>query len=174
MNMETLTQLSKRMSFALRHRPEEFNLALDVEGWAELEVFAQKLGTTVPLVQQVVAQDSKQRFTVQNGKIRAAQGHTIPVSITFATPEPPAVLWHGTTEAALPSIMEIGLSPMQRQYVHLSASREQAEIVGSRRKGKLVVLSISTAELTQHTPLMMAENGVWLASFVPVECIQKQ
>jgi putative RNA 2'-phosphotransferase len=170
--MEKLTNLSKKMSFALRHQPEQFNLVLDNEGWAELDTFAHKLGTTVEIVQQVVAQDSKQRYTIQNGKIRAAQGHTIPVSIKFATPEPPAVLWHGTTEAALPSIMEIGLSPMQRQYVHLSASREQAEIVGSRHKGKLVVLSINTAELTtQRIPLMMAENGVWLANFVPVSCI---
>lgn len=171
--MEQLTKLSKQMSFALRHRPEQFSLALDAEGWAELEIFAIAMGTTVEIVQQVVAQDSKQRFTIQNGKIRAAQGHTIPVSITFATPTPPAVLWHGTTEEALTAIKKTGLLPMQRQHVHLSATQEQAVIVGSRRKGKLVLLQVDTASLAQHTKLMMAENGVWLADFVPVECIQE-
>lgn len=171
--METLTNLSKKMSFALRHRPEQFNLALDAEGWVELETFANRLETSVEIVQQVVAQDSKQRFTIHNGKIRAAQGHTIPVSIKFATPTPPEILWHGTTEEAIPAIMKTGLLPMQRQHVHLSATREQAEIVGSRRKGKLVLLKVETAALRRHTKLMMAENGVWLADFVPVECIQE-
>lgn len=170
--MEKLTNLSKKMSFALRHQPEQFNLVLDTEGWAELVTFAHKLGTTVEIVQQVVAQDSKQRYTIQNGKIRAAQGHTIPVSIKFATPTPPEVLWHGTTEEAYKTIQKTGLLPMQRQYVHLSASREQAEIVGSRRKGKLIVLKVQTASLTKHTPLMMAENGVWLADSVPASCFQ--
>lgn len=171
--MEKLTNLSKKMSFALRHQPEQFNLVLDSEGWVEMATFAHKLGTTVEIVQQVVAQDSKQRYTIKNGRIRAAQGHTIPVSIKFATPTPPKILWHGTTEEALTAIMKTGLLPMQRQHVHLSATREQAEIVGSRRKGKLVVLRVQTASLTQHTPLMMAENGVWLADFVPAECIQE-
>jgi putative RNA 2'-phosphotransferase len=171
--METLTKLSKKMSFALRHRPEQFSLVLDSEGWVELETFASRLETTVELVQQVVAQDTKQRFTVQNGKIRAAQGHTILVNIQFATPTPPAVLWHGTTEEALTAIMKTGLLPMKRQHVHLSATKEQAEIVGSRRKGKLVLLKVDTAALSTHTELRMAENGVWLADFVPVECIQE-
>lgn len=171
--MEPLTNLSKKMSFALRHRPEQFNLALDAEGWAELETFANKLETTVEKVQQVVAQDSKRRFTLQNGKIRAAQGHTTLVNIQFATPTPPAVLWHGTTEEAFTEIQKTGLLPMQRQHVHLSATKEQAEIVGSRRKGKLVLLKVDTALLAQHTTLMMAENGVWLADFVPAECIQE-
>lgn len=171
--METLTNLSKKMSFALRHRPEQYSLVLDAEGWVELETFASKLGTKVAIVQQVVAQDTKQRFTIQNGKIRAAQGHTILVNIKFATPTPPAVLWHGTTEEALPAILKTGLLPMKRQHVHLSATKEQAEIVGSRRKGKLVLLSVDTAVLRTHTELMMAENGVWLADFVPVECIKE-
>lgn len=171
--MEKLTTLSKKMSFALRHRPEQFNLVLDNEGWVEMATFAHKLGTTVEIVQQVVAQDSKQRFTVQNGKIRAAQGHTIPVKIKFATPTPPAILWHGTTEEAYKVIQKTGLLPMQRQHVHLSATKEQAEIVGSRRKGKLVLLKVETSALRRHTKLMIADNGVWLADFVPVECIQK-
>lgn len=171
--MEPLTQLSKKMSFALRHRPEQFNLVLETEGWAELAEFAGKLETTVELVQQVVAQDSKQRFTIRDGKIRAAQGHTTYVNIKFTSPTPPAVLWHGTTAEALPAIMKTGLLPMKRQHVHLSATREQAVIVGSRHKGKLVVLKVETAALRRHTKLMMADNGVWLAEFVPASCLQE-
>lgn len=172
--METLQQLSKKMSFALRHRPEQYGLALDEEGWTELEAFASKMETTVEIVQQVVAQDNKQRYTLQNGKIRAAQGHTISVKIKFASPTPPAFLWHGTTEEAYKVISKKGLLPMKRQHVHLSASREQAEIVGSRHKGKLVVLKVDTAILKRHTKLMVADNGVWLAEFVPVECFQAE
>lgn len=171
--MEPLTQLSKKMSFALRHRPEEFNLVLETEGWTGLVEFAEKIGTTVETVEQVVAQDSKQRFTIRNGKIRAAQGHTTYVNIQFTSPTPPAILWHGTTAEAFPEIMKTGLLPMKRQHVHLSATREQAVIVGSRHKGKLVVLKVETAVLRKHTELLMADNGVWLTAFVPAECLQE-
>jgi putative RNA 2'-phosphotransferase len=171
--MEPLQQFSKKMSFALRHRPDKYNLVLDDEGWAELGDFADKLETTVEIVQQVVAQDTKQRYTLKDGKIRAAQGHTIPVKIQFASPTPPAVLWHGTTEEAYKIIMKKGLMPMKRQHVHLSATREQAAVVGSRHKGKLVILKVDTATLKRRTKLMVADNGVWLADFVPVECLQR-
>jgi putative RNA 2'-phosphotransferase len=170
--MESLTKLSKKMSFALRHRPEQYNLVLDTEGWAELTEFADKLETTVETIEEVVAQDSKQRFTVREGKIRAAQGHTIPVNIKFTSPTPPSILWHGTTVEAFETIRKTGLLPMKRQHVHLSATREQAVIVGSRHKGKLVVLKVDTTALRRHTKLMMADNGVWLADFVPAECLQ--
>lgn len=172
-DMEPLIQLSKQMSFALRHRPEKFNLVLDEEGWVELTVFAEAMHSTVEIVQQVVAQDSKQRFTLANGKIRAAQGHTIPVKIKFTSPTPPEFLWHGTTEEAYTQIKKTGLLPMKRQHVHLSASKEQAVIVGSRRKGKLVLLKVNTTALKRHTKLMMAENGVWLTEFVPADCIER-
>lgn len=172
--MEPLTQLSKKMSFALRHRPEQYNLVLEAEGWAELVEFAEKLEITVEIVQQVVAQDSKQRFTIRDGKIRAAQGHTTKVNIKFTSPTPPAVLWHGTTVEALTVIMKTGLLPMKRQHVHLSATREQAVIVGSRHKGKLAVLQVDTTTLRRHTKLMMADNGVWLADFVPAECLKAE
>lgn len=159
------------MSYALRHRPAEFGIELDEEGWTNLEGFAQKMDTTVLIVEQVVAQDNKQRYTIENGRIRAAQGHTVPVKIKYATPTPPAFLWHGTTDVAFNDIQKNGLLPMKRQHVHLSASREQAVIVGKRHKGRLVVLKVDTTILRRHTKLMLAENGVWLAEVVPAECL---
>lgn len=169
--MNTLEQLSKKMSYALRHRPTEFGIKLDEEGWTNLDDFARKMDTTVEVVEQVVAQDKKQRYTVKDGSIRAAQGHTVPVKIKYETPTPPAFLWHGTTEVALQEILNKGLLPMKRQHVHLSASREQAVIVGKRHKGRLAVLKIDTTILRRHTKLMLAENGVWLADFVPADCL---
>lgn len=46
---------------------------------------------------------------------------------------PPAVLFHGTATASLPVILADGLRPMRRQYVHLSADRDTALSVGSRK-----------------------------------------
>lgn len=173
MEKENLTKLSKKMSFALRHRPEDYHLVLDSEGWVELNEFAQKLEIAADIVQRIAEQDEKQRFTISDGKIRAAQGHTTYVNIKFASPAPPAILWHGTTSEALTEIMKTGLLPMKRQHVHLSATREQAVIVGSRHKGQLVILQVNTETLKKHAELKMAENGVWLADHVPTECLQE-
>ena len=171
--MENLTRLSKRIAHALRHNPTQYGVTLDSEGWADLCQLAAGVGTTVETVEEIAAQDSKGRYVIRGGRIRAAQGHTIDVNLQFPSPAPPAVLWHGTTENAYPSIMEHGLLPMERQHVHLSPTREQAVMVGSRRKGELVILRINTGELPADVRLMVAENGVWLADRIPAHCLHR-
>lgn len=163
-------QLSKQMAYALRHHPDEFNIRLDAEGWVPLDEFAQAMKVTVAEVESVVQNDPKQRYTIRNHRIRAAQGHSVRIRMSFDEVTPPPILWHGTVEQFLPSILEQGLLPMQRQYVHLSESREVATQVAKRRAGQVVILKINTTALLGHTDVMRAENGVWLAEKVPTNC----
>ena len=80
----------------------------------------------------VVKHGSKQRFAVEGGRIRARYGHSVPLAISYEYAEPPATLYHGTSEANLASILREGLLPMGRQKVHLSADTETARQVGLR------------------------------------------
>lgn len=161
------------MSHALRHLPEQYSLTLDAGGWAELEAFSSAMQTTVENVLEIANQDNKQRFTIRDGRIRAAQGHSFPVNLELTTPTTiPRTLWHGTTEEAYEIIRVQGLLPMKRQHVHLSASGDQAVIVGSRRKGKVIVLQVSTIGIEKD--LLVSENGVWLTNHVPPENISSE
>ena len=58
--------------------------------------------------------------------------------------------------------------PMGRQFVHLSASQETAEMVAGRHAGEIILMKISTSDfIAAGHQLFQAENGVWLTKHVP-------
>lgn len=63
---------------------------------------------------------------------------------------------------------------MKRQYVHLSIDRNTAEIVGSRRTGDLVILTIKAKEaFFNNIQFYKEENGIWLSEPIPSKYIVK-
>ena len=61
------TQISKFLSFILRHQPEAIGLSLEPEGWAEIDTLishAAQSGTTLTraLIEIVVKNNDKKRF----------------------------------------------------------------------------------------------------------------
>lgn len=163
------------MAFVLRHQPSSVGIILTVDGWVQLPVLAAALQVTVHQLMEVVNTDSKQRFTVSTGRIRAAQGHSLLVEMNFPASTPPEALWHGTVASAYPSIMEEGLLPMGRQFVHLSASQATAETVARRRAGEVVLLEIAAHKFVEAGyQLVQSENGVWLTKHIPALFITKQ
>ena len=173
------TEVSKLLSYILRHMPQSIGLKLDNEGWAnigELINCANQSGKMVSheLIQQVVESSDKKRFSISTDglSIRAAQGHsTESVSITYAEKIPPALLYHGTATRFLESIEQQGLLAGQRQHVHLSEDMQTAIAVG-QRYGKPVVLTIDVLQMHQQGfKFYQSDNGVWLTEKVPTEFI---
>lgn len=170
---------SKFLSLVLRHSPDSIGLRLDNEGWAEVEElisFANAKGHDLSreLLIEVVSSNDKQRFALNdNGtKIRAKQGHSIPVDLKLNPRVPPSQLFHGTATRFEASIRKEGLRPGSRQYVHLSSSVEVATTVGARH-GKPLVLRIHAEQMRRDGIVFyLSENGVWLTDSVPVEYIQ--
>ena len=165
------TKLSKFLSYVLRHRPDSIGLVLDENGWAPVDTILTKSPMPVTLQDliETVRLDEKQRYTLdlENARIRANQGHSIPVDLGLVPSVPPPVLYHGTATRFLESIMVQGLLPMKRQHVHMSSDLDTARIVGSRH-GKLVVLEIDTQPLIYTgRKFYLSENGVWLISDIP-------
>jgi len=85
---------------------------------------------------------------------------------------PPEFLYHGTATRVLESILQEGLKPQQRQYVHLSTDIETATAVG-QRYGKPVILTIKALLMhEQGFVFYRSENGVWLTDSVPASFLQ--
>ena len=102
-----------------------------------------------------------------DGRIRAAQGHSVEVDLGLEVASAPETLWHGTVERFLDSIMSEGLKPSGRTHVHLSDSLSTARSVGSRR-GKPVILTVAAAALQRDGhEFFLSSNGVWLTAHVP-------
>lgn len=175
-----LEQLSKFLSFVLRHKPEAIGLVLDPNGWASIdELLAESNahGTQLHLDEllQVVETSDKKRFTLSadGRRIRAAQGHSVSVDLEFPPTQPPGTLYHGTAERFIDRIMSEGLRPGERQHVHLSLDAETARHVGARH-GHPVVLRIDAHGMTARGySFYLADNNVWLTKHVPPEFLQR-
>jgi putative RNA 2'-phosphotransferase len=110
----------------------------------------------------------KKRFTLEDGRIRAAQGHSIDVDLALEAITPPSILYHGTTAGAWEEIQTSGLKPMQRSHVHLSLDLETARQVAMRRRGPHMLLKVNAqAMAVAGYAFLRADNGVWLTANVP-------
>jgi putative RNA 2'-phosphotransferase len=173
-----LIEVSKFLSRILRHKPEAIGLDLDESGWADVDRFIQLASQhgrqlTRPLLNQIVAENDKQRFILSEdgNRIRANQGHSIPVDLGLLPTKPPDWLHHGTSSRFLESIRAQGLLPGKRQYVHLSLDFKTAMLVG-KRHGRPVVVAVHSGKLYQEGhSFLLAANGVWMTKRVPAEHI---
>jgi putative RNA 2'-phosphotransferase len=178
-NTQQLTQISKFLSLVLRHQPETIGLELDRNGWANVEELLEKSskhGITIDraLLEYIVANNSKKRFAFNEAadKIRASQGHSIEVELGYTSQKPPEILYHGTAEQSVQSILETGLEKRSRQHVHLSSNVETAIKVGQRH-GKPYVFKVLAAQMHEDGfEFWLSENGVWLANQVPAKYLR--
>jgi len=168
--------LSKAMSKALRHRPDRIGITLAPDGSVDLRDFIDALNRhggwphaiDEPDIMQVVEHGTKQRFAVENGRIRARYGHSAPLAIDYEHAEPPAVLYHGTSETNAQAIMVEGLLPMGRQVVHLSADVATAQKVGRRHGGKTVVFEVDAGQAAREgIAFYRGNDDTWLADAIP-------
>jgi putative RNA 2'-phosphotransferase len=174
-----LIRVSKFLSLVLRHQPQKIGLSLDEFGWAkisELIACAKRSGTQLSeeLIAEVVRDNDKQRFKLSEDKtkIRANQGHSVQVNLELKPVKPPEMLYHGTADRFVSSILKHGLRKGKRQYVHLSKDRQTATRVGTRH-GTPVVLVIHSGKMyDQGLKFFLSENKVWLTAHVPPEYIK--
>jgi putative RNA 2'-phosphotransferase len=171
-------QISKFLSYVLRHDPDSIGVTLSPAGWIaveELLAAARKHGRRISRaeLEEVVASSDKQRFALSEDglQIRANQGHSVSVELGYEPSPPPDVLYHGTTEKFLESIRKTGLQKRSRHHVHLSPTVETARAVGGRR-GKPAILTIRARQMHEagHA-FFVTPNGVWLTDEVPPEFI---
>ena len=173
--MKNNTNISKYLSYILRHKPESIGLVLDNNGWADIDELIDKtteFTLTRDQIKQIAKESDKQRFTINQNKIRANQGHSINIDLGLNTSTPPEYLYHGTATRFLDSILQGGLTPKERQHVHLSPDVQTAKKVGQRH-GKPIALRINALLMDkQGYRFFISDNGVWLTESVPTEFIE--
>ena len=165
--------LSKFISLILRHKPDVIGISIDEYGWANVEDLIngiKKYGKEIDMdvLEDIVSTDNKQRYSFSADKqfIRANQGHSIKVNVELKEMQPPDFLYHGTSSKSMESIMNEGLKPMSRLYVHLSNDYNTAINVG-KRHGEPVVLKIHARRMYEDgNKFYISENRVWLTEYV--------
>ena len=175
------TQISKEVSYALRHKPEEYSLKLDAEGWTDADALVSAINAkshrniTLADIEHIIETSEKKRFEIAGSKIRACYGHSFSGKVAYKEQTPPPVLYHGTTHAALGSILRDGLLPMGRQYVHMSADTSTAVRVGKRRDSHPVVLTVDARAMSvAGCKFYLGNDSTWLTDKVAPEYIVAQ
>lgn len=146
-------RLSKFVSGALRHFPEDAGIELDENGWTTYDELVEAVVSRYDWgcpehVEVVVETDPKGRFERSGERIRAAYGHSVDVELDGGDDggDVPDTLYHGTARRNVDSIREEGVVPKGRQEVHLSRTVEEARDVGARH-GEPVVFEVDTESL---------------------------
>jgi putative RNA 2'-phosphotransferase len=175
-----LVTVSKFLAKHLRHAPDALGLTLQPGGWVPVDdLLAASARAGFPIAYdeliECVETNDKQRFSFDDtgDLIRANQGHSVEVDLQLEENVPPDVLFHGTVERFLASILAEGLKKGKRHHVHLSHDTETARRVGARR-GKPIILQVAAG--TMHgagIPFFRSANGVWLTDAVPAIYLTK-
>jgi len=185
MEKKLRVKISKLLSYALRHRPEKFNIILDKNGWVTVQDLLNNCRKEIKFdfqdLKEVVENCDKQRFQISEdgSKIRANQGHSVKVDLGLTPIIPPQYLYHGTAERFFDSIKKEGLKKMNRHDVHLYEEKhiKKARNTGERhQKGSRgLILVINAAEMIKDGFVFYkTENEVYLTDSVPNQYITKQ
>jgi len=163
----------KFLALILRHRPETIGITLDEHGWADTEKLVAGIARVRPfdmsMLEEIVRTDNKQRYSFNEDRtrIRANQGHSIPVDADLRRAVPPDILYHGTGLKYAAAIDEEGLLPKSRLYVHLSGDADTARAVGARH-GNPVIYRVDSRRMHEDGyDFRCSVNGVWLIRSVP-------
>ena len=176
-----LTELSKEISYALRHAPWEYELELDEAGFVPVDQLLHAINesgkydrtVTRADLEDIIRTSDKKRHEIVGDRIRALYGHSVPMFIRKDPGIPPDVLYHGTNDMAMDAIAETGLLPMSRQYVHMSVTPDIAVMVAKRRKGNVVILEIDTVKARKAgVEFYVGNDKVWLAKAIPAEYLR--
>ena len=174
MNESRRVRISKYLAKHLRHEPERLGLELAAGGWVPVDALlaacaAHGFSITRAELDEVVRTSDKARFAFDEtgSRIRANQGHSVPVDLQLEPVTPPDVLYHGTAERNAEPISRAGLLKMSRHHVHLSPDAATARTVGARH-GRPLVYEVDAARMHREGYVFYrSENGVWLVDAVP-------
>lgn len=170
-------ELSKLLSWILRHGANEAKLPIDSNGFIDIDVIlkhqrfvAKKF--TLNEIKTVVASDRKQRFaldTLPNGKIRikANQGHSMAnVQLTMtriddASNVPFAV--HGTYYRFWEQIKAEGLKRMTRNHIHLTENEVfRGDTSGFRSSSEILIYIDVAKAMGDGVAFYRSDNNVIL------------
>jgi len=175
MSDEEIKNLGKTTAGILRHFPDKYGLDIDKRGWVDLEHYIKALRNRQKRfhwlrryhMDALVATDPKGRYQVEEGHIRATYGHSVELELDLPTEDIPEDLYFPTTDKEAELLLEGGIKPSDRSYVHLSETYESAVGAGVVRTEEPVILRVDAEKaMGEGETIMKAGKGVYITKKV--------
>ena len=167
-------RISRFLTYLLRHRPKEYPLVFDDRGyvdWPDVADIVQQrfYDVTEEQIRAVINDSEKKRFELRDGRVRATYGHSFAIDLGDQAVEPPPELYYGTARDLAQSMLRNGLRPRDRQYVHLSATAEEAESVARRHDPAPAIVVIDARAAHGEGIRFYSSGPLFLAEVVPAK-----
>lgn len=183
MDDEELNAVGRVLAGILRHSPERYGLKLDEHGWIRVDDVVRAIQHRRRYhwlrpyhIEAMVATDDKGRYQINSGMIRATYGHTIDVDLSDLPDVDVEYLYYPASEEEVAVILENGIKPVDRKYVHLSASPEKAEEAGKVKMQNPIILKIDVKATKESIPdlqIKKAGKQVYVAKEMPAKAISR-
>lgn len=182
MNDRELSSLSRILAGALRHFPEKLGLIMDGKGWVDISELIDAIGVgrsgfkwlRVHHIEALAQTDSRGRYQIDGGMIRATYGHTIEVNPDDLPIADLDEYFYPVTEEEVDIILEGGLHPTDRKKVHLSGTYEKAMEAGKVRTEDPLILKIDGKKTNKDgMQIYKAGTDVYLTDSVDPKYISK-
>ena len=172
-------RLSRFLALILRHKPESVGIELDPSGYADLDAVAAAVAgqpgwswVTAEAIRKLAQRDVR-RYELSGTRLRARYGHTVPIEAPGVPVVPPEWLYHGAPPASLERMRAAGLLPHDRQFVHLSATRQDALAVAQRHSPDAVVVTVLARRASETgIAFYQASPGLYLTRAVPAQFLR--
>jgi putative RNA 2'-phosphotransferase len=169
--------LARFMLYVLAHRPDEFGLLPDEEGFVAYKELLWALHEEPGWgyvrkghINEVLLGQDRTLFQDREDSIRALDRHW-----HFDLENPaqglPNILFVGVRRRAHSNVMKKGLTVPQGKHIVLSPDRNMAIRIGRRRDQKPVLLEISTRSISEAGIALRPFGNLFIANQVPAEAI---
>lgn len=178
MTQGTLTEsITRSLAYMLRHQPEEFDLEVDEQGWADLdevtEALTERLGETIENedVAEAIGAGDRQRYEIDGDRVRALYGHSFSIDPGEAS-EPPELLYVGVGSRDAERAEERGLRSGRRAFLHLALEFEEAQEMGRRVAPEYAVVTVRAGEAWEDGVQFYDRVSLFLAEGVPTDFLE--
>ncbi len=148
--------MGRKLALVLRHAPEKFNLEMDINGWIDVRDIIKQFQNSDKRrhhwlrphhLRAISETDPKGRYEVRGNMMRATYAHTVEIELDLPTSDIPDSLYYPCDPEEAGNLLEIGIKPVGRAHVHLSANMRAAAEAGRVHRADPAIIEIDTARM---------------------------
>ena len=169
--------LARLMIYILGHKPDEFGLVPDTEGFVTYKEFLWAVHEEPGWgyvrkghINEVLLGKDRDLFQPEEDRIRAVDRRWR-LDLENPSQSPPKILFVAVRRRAHPVVMEKGLTTAAGRYLVFSPDREMALRIGQRRDQKPVLLEIMAASAQEAGISFYPFGNLYLTDQVPARFI---
>jgi putative RNA 2'-phosphotransferase len=160
---------SKFLCYILGHKPDEFGLVPDQDGFVKTKEFLKAITEDSELkffrksnIDEILLSIADPPIEVIGNALRARSREHLKERIFLE--HPPKILYTAIRRKAYLSTLEKGIHPMGRHHVILSSQKKMAEKIGKRIDSQPILLTVNTKTAIQHGSLFFQSGDILFLS----------